>query len=100
MPRWCRPSSLERRWNARLTRVAELEQAYAKAEQEANFALTPEERAAMQTLAGDLATLCQAETTTHAERKQLLCLATLVSATRWGEPARLGRDPDPLARSP
>jgi recombinase-like zinc beta ribbon protein len=68
-------ASLERRWNAQLTRVAELEQAYAKAEQEASFTLTPEERAAMQTLAGDLEALWQAETTTHAERKQLLRLA-------------------------
>src|SRR5439155_19495070 len=55
--------------------VAELEQGYAKAEQEASFTLTPEERAAMQTLAGDLAALWQAETTTQAERKQLLRLA-------------------------
>jgi DNA invertase Pin-like site-specific DNA recombinase len=47
-------AELERRWNAQLTRVAELEQAYAKAEQEASFALSPEERAAMQTLAQDL----------------------------------------------
>jgi DNA invertase Pin-like site-specific DNA recombinase len=68
-------AELERRWNAQLTRVAELEQAYAKAEQEASFTLTPEERAAMQTLASDLSALWQAETTTHAERKQLLRLA-------------------------
>jgi hypothetical protein len=68
-------AELERRWNAQLVRVAELEQAYAKAEQEANFTLTPEERAATQTLAQDLAALWQAETTTSAERKQLLRLA-------------------------
>jgi hypothetical protein len=68
-------AELERRWNAQLTRVAELEQAYAKAEQEASFTLTPEERAATQTLAGDLEALWQAETTTYAERKQLLRLA-------------------------
>jgi DNA invertase Pin-like site-specific DNA recombinase len=66
---------LERRWNAQLTRVAELEQAYAKAEQEARWTLTSEERAATQTLAQDLAALWQAETTTPAERKQLLRLA-------------------------
>src|SRR5712691_2718000 len=65
-------AELERRWNAQLTRVAELEQAYAKAEQEASFTLTAEERAAMQTLAQDLSALWQAETTTQAERKQLL----------------------------
>jgi hypothetical protein len=68
-------AELERRWNAQLTRVAELEQAYAKAEQEASFTLTPEERAAMQTLAQDLEAIWQAETTTQAERKQLLRLA-------------------------
>src|SRR6266478_1239812 len=68
-------AELERRWNAQLTRVAELEQAYAKAEQEASFTLTPEERSAMQTLAQDLSALWQAETTTHADRKQLLRLA-------------------------
>jgi DNA invertase Pin-like site-specific DNA recombinase len=68
-------AELERRWNAQLTRVAELEQAYAKAEQEAHFTLTPEERAAAQTLAQDLAALWQADTTTSADRKQLLRLA-------------------------
>jgi DNA invertase Pin-like site-specific DNA recombinase len=68
-------AELERRWNAQLTRVAELEQAYAKAEQEARFTLTPEERAATQTLAQDLSALWQAKTTTSAERKQLLRLA-------------------------
>lgn len=67
-------AELERRWNAQLTRVSELEQAYAKAEQEASFTLSPEERAAMQTLAQDLSALWQAETTTHADRKQLLRL--------------------------
>jgi DNA invertase Pin-like site-specific DNA recombinase len=66
---------LERRWNEQLTRVAELERAYAKAEQEARWTLTPEERAATQTLAQDLAAIWQAETTTQAERKQLLRLA-------------------------
>ena len=68
-------AELERRWNVQLTRVAELEQAFAKAEQEANFTLTPEERTSMQTLAQDLAAIWQAETTTHADRKQLLRLA-------------------------
>ncbi|GHO87055.1 hypothetical protein [Dictyobacter formicarum] len=55
--------------------VTELEQAYTKAEQEASFTLTPEERAATQTLAGDLSALWQAETTTYADQKQLLRLA-------------------------
>jgi len=68
-------AELERRWNAQLTRVAELEQASAKAEREASFTLTAEERTAMQTLAQDLEAIWQAETTTQAERKQLLRLA-------------------------
>ena len=68
-------AELERRWNAQLTRVAELEHAAAKAEQEARWTLTTEERAAMQTLAQDLSTIWHAQTTTHTERKQLLRLA-------------------------
>jgi hypothetical protein len=68
-------AELERRWNAPLTRVAELEHASARAEQEARWTLTAEERAAMQTLAQDLATIWQANTTTPAERKQLLRVA-------------------------
>jgi len=66
---------LERRWNVQLTRVAELEHASTKAEQEARWTLTAEERAAMQTLAQDLATIWQADTTMSAERKQLLRVA-------------------------
>jgi DNA invertase Pin-like site-specific DNA recombinase len=68
-------AELERRWNAQLTRVAELEHACAKAEQEARWTLTGEERAALQTLAQDLATIWQADTTTVVERKQLLRVA-------------------------
>jgi DNA invertase Pin-like site-specific DNA recombinase len=68
-------AELERRWNVQLTRVAELEHASTKAEQEARWTLSAEERAAMQTLAQDLATIWQADTTTSAERKQLLRVA-------------------------
>src|SRR5258707_8859278 len=68
-------AELERRWNEQLTRVAELEQAYAKAEHQANFSLTAEERATMQSLAGNLSALWHAETTTQADRKQLLRVA-------------------------
>jgi DNA invertase Pin-like site-specific DNA recombinase len=84
-------AELERRWNAQLTRVAELEQAAAKAEQEARWTLSAEERAAMQTLAQDLSTIWHAETTTYTERKQLLRLAIEsvhldgVSRPRWIE---------------
>jgi DNA invertase Pin-like site-specific DNA recombinase len=68
-------AELERRWNAQLTRVAELEHASAKAEQEARWTLTAEERAAMRTLAQDLSTIWHAQATTPTERKQLLRLA-------------------------
>jgi hypothetical protein len=68
-------SELERRWNEKLERVARLEQAYGPTPSAANEALTVTERAAIQKLAQDLGTLWQAETTTQAERKQLLRLA-------------------------
>ena len=65
-------AELERRWNAKLARVAHLEQAYARAEQAAQWTLTPEERAAIGTLAQDLAALWRAPTTTDRDRKHLL----------------------------
>jgi DNA invertase Pin-like site-specific DNA recombinase len=68
-------SELERRWNEKLERVARLEQAYGLAPSAADEALTATERAAIQKLAQDLGTLWRAETTTQAERKQLLRLA-------------------------
>jgi hypothetical protein len=43
-------SELERRWNEKLERVAHLEQAYAQAEHEGEWVLTPEERRAIQEL--------------------------------------------------
>src|SRR5258706_14619724 len=43
-------SELERRWNEKLERVTHLEQAYAQAEQEATWNITPEERRAIQKL--------------------------------------------------
>ena len=68
-------SELERRWNEKLERVAHLEQAYSAGSSEADRALTTAERAAIQELAQDLRALWRAETTTQAERKQLLRLA-------------------------
>ena len=47
-------SELERRWNEKLERVTHLEQAYAQAEQEAEWNLTPEERQAIQELSQNL----------------------------------------------
>ena len=46
-----------------------------KPKRQARWTLAPEERAATQTLAQDLAAIWHAETTTQAERKQLLRLA-------------------------
>jgi hypothetical protein len=65
-------SELERRWNEKLERVAQLEQAHAKAEEDAQWDLTPEERAAISTLSQDLPAIWAAPTTTNQERKQLL----------------------------
>jgi hypothetical protein len=63
---------LERRWNEKLERVAQLEQAHAKAEAEAHWDLTAEERAAISTLSQDLSALWAAPTTTNQDRKELL----------------------------
>jgi len=65
-------AELERRWNAKLDRVAHLERAHAQAEQAARWSLSAEERATISVLAGDLPGIWQAESTTMAERKQLL----------------------------
>jgi hypothetical protein len=68
-------AELERRWNEKLERVASLEQAYAQAEQQAQWQITPEERASIGQLSQDLPAVWQAETTTDRERKQLLRFA-------------------------
>jgi len=66
---------LERRWNEKLERVAELERAYAQAERDAEWSLTQEERTAIAELSQDLPAIWSAETTTDRERKQLLRMA-------------------------
>ena len=66
---------LERRWNEKLERVAQLERAYAQAEREAEWSLTGEERAAIAELSQDLPAIWSAETTTAQERKQLMRMA-------------------------
>jgi hypothetical protein len=68
-------AELERRWNEKLERVTELERAFAQAERDAEWKLTPEERAAIRDLSRDLPALWSAETTTNQERKQLLRMA-------------------------
>ena len=65
-------SELERRWNEKLERVAQLEQAHVKAEADAQWDLTSEERAAISTLSQDLPAIWAAPTTTNQDRKQLL----------------------------
>jgi DNA invertase Pin-like site-specific DNA recombinase len=65
-------AELERRWNEKLERVARLEQAYEKAEQELKWNLTEEERASIRELSEDIPAIWAAETTTNSERKQLL----------------------------
>ena len=68
-------AELERRWNEKLERVTELERAFAQAERDAEWKLTPEERAAITDLSRDLPAIWSAETTTNQERKQLLRMA-------------------------
>jgi DNA invertase Pin-like site-specific DNA recombinase len=65
-------SELERRWNDRLERVAQLEQAYAQAERDAQWSLSADERIAITELSQDVPAIWSAETTTNQERKQLL----------------------------
>jgi DNA invertase Pin-like site-specific DNA recombinase len=66
---------LERRWNEKLERVAQLERTYAQAERDAEWNLTAEERAAITELSRDLPAIWRAETTTNQERKKLLRMA-------------------------
>ena len=66
---------LERRWNEKLERMAQLERAFAHAECEADWNLTAEERTGITELSRDLPAIWNADTTTNQERKQLLRLA-------------------------
>jgi len=68
-------SELERRWNEKLERVAQLERTHAQAERDAEWNLTVEERAAITELSQDLPAIWRAETTTNQERKKLLRMA-------------------------
>jgi DNA invertase Pin-like site-specific DNA recombinase len=68
-------AELERRWNEKLERAGELEKAYARAEQEVQWQLSPEERAAITRLSRDLPAIWNAETTTTQDRKRLLRMA-------------------------
>jgi len=68
-------AELERRWNEKLERVAQLERVYAQAEGQAQWNLTDEERKAIAELSQDLPAIWNAETTTNQERKHLLRMA-------------------------
>lgn len=68
-------AELEKRWEEKLARLAQLEQAFAQAEQQAQWQLSDEDRKAVATLSRDLPAIWQAASTSQAERKQLLRLA-------------------------
>jgi DNA invertase Pin-like site-specific DNA recombinase len=68
-------AELERRWNEKLERVVQLEQAYARAEQAGRWSITAEQRTVVRALAQDLPAIWEAPTTTNQERKQLLRFA-------------------------
>lgn len=65
-------SELERRWNDKLTALKTLEEAYVEAKKQSRFTINAQEKQAMENLTQDLSAVWQAETTTNAERKQLL----------------------------
>jgi DNA invertase Pin-like site-specific DNA recombinase len=64
--------TLERDWNDKLAEVQRLEQEYTALPQPTARLASPEERQRILALAQDLPTIWRADTTTHAERKQLL----------------------------
>jgi DNA invertase Pin-like site-specific DNA recombinase len=68
-------AELERRWNEKLERAAQLEQAQQRADEQAQWDLTAEERAAISSVSQDLPAIWAAPTTTNQERKRLLRLA-------------------------
>jgi hypothetical protein len=68
-------AELERRWNEKLERVAQLERTFARAERDAEWNLTAEERASISELSRNLPAIWNAETTSNQERKQLLRMA-------------------------
>ena len=65
-------SELERRWNEKLAALQTLEKAYAEAQKQSRFTIDSQEQQAVGKLSQDLPAVWQAETTTDAERKQLL----------------------------
>jgi hypothetical protein len=68
-------AELEHRWNQKLERVVQLEQAYARAEQEGRWSISPEQRESIRVVAEDLPAIWEEATTTNQEHKQLLRFA-------------------------
>ena len=64
--------TLEREWNDRLAELLELDREHHQFRQREKLELTEEDRARILSLAKDLPAVWNAETTTHAERKNLL----------------------------
>jgi DNA-binding transcriptional MerR regulator/uncharacterized protein YndB with AHSA1/START domain len=78
--------SLEKRWNEALLTLAQLEQEYARLQQQQLAPLTEAEQQAIRQLAQDLPAVWQAPTTTDADRKRLLRLV-IQSVTVTAQPA-------------
>ena len=66
--------TLEKRWNEKLQQLAELEVAYKQARQVERLELNEQQRQQILRLASDLPALWHSETTTAAERKEMLGL--------------------------
>ena len=66
--------TLEKRWNEKLQQLAELEVAYKQARQVERLELNQQQRQQILRLASDLPALWHSETTTAAERKEMLGL--------------------------
>jgi hypothetical protein len=64
--------TLEQEWNDKLQQLQQLEQELEQARRQQHLALTPQDRARILALAKDLPRVWHAQTTTHAERKNLL----------------------------
>jgi DNA invertase Pin-like site-specific DNA recombinase len=82
--------SLEREWNEKLATLKRLEREYATRPELATHPVNAEERERLLALAQDLPALWQAETTTAAERKQLLrCVIKDVTLTKQAKTVRV-----------
>jgi len=84
--------TLEREWNERLREAEEVEQEYERVRQRQKLQLSEEDRARILKLARNLPAVWNAETTTHAERKNLLrMLVRAVTLTPVEVPKRQTR---------